>query len=258
MTKRGLLYVIFGLFFYLLFLIVEMPVSWFAWGLNRFTHGSIQLDPIAGSLWQGTGRLVYFYPPTVPHDLGNAEWRINPFWLFVGRVQMNWRSDVQDTHFNTTLRLGSGKVELIDTAASFPAQSVGMFYPPAGLISPQGQVRLHIKNLLLNGGGITGDGDIQWKNAGSALSTVQPLGDYRLEINGTGRTADLKLSTQRGALDLKGQGQWQFTTGRVLFNGTATPRERADELEPLLKFIGNDQGGGKRTLAIAGRLPFNL
>lgn len=256
MTKRGLLYAIFGLFFYLLFLIVELPASWFAWGLNRFTHGSIQLNPVAGSLWQGKGRLVYFYPPTVPHDLGNTEWHVNPLWLLAGHVQMNWRSNTEDTRLDTTIRLSSGKVALLDTEAAFPAQSVGTFYPPAALISPQGQVRLHIDKLTMDHNGMTGGGDIQWQAAGSSLTTVQPLGDYRLEITGAGKTANLKLSTLRGALDLTGQGQWQFTTGQIQFNGHATPHERTPELEPLLKLLGDDQGGGKRSLNIHGLLPF--
>ncbi|MHB8624349.1 MAG: type II secretion system protein N [Sulfuricaulis sp.] len=250
MNKRGLLYAIFGLVFYLFFLIIGLPASWFAWGLNHFTHGGMQLEPIAGSLWHGTGRLVYYYPPTVPHDLGNAEWHINPLWLFTGRVQMSWQSNAQDTRLDTTIRLGAGNVELLKTEAAFPAQSVGAFYPPAGLISPQGQVRVHINSLTLNREGVTGDGDIQWQDAGSALTTVQPLGDYRLEIVGAGRTANLKLSTLRGALQLTGQGQWQVTTGQIQFNGYAVAQERAPELEPLLTLLGPDQGNGQRRLTL--------
>lgn len=252
MKQRGLLYAIFGLVFYLLFLIVEMPASWFAWSLNHFTHGSIQLDPIAGGLWQGTGRLVYYYPPTMPHDLGNTEWHVNPLWLLAGRVQMNWLSNAQDTRLNTTIRLNSGKVELLDTEATFPAQSMGGVYPAVALISPQGQVRLHTNKLMLNQDGMTGDGDIQWLEAGSAVTTVQPLGDYRLEIVGAGKTANLKLSTLRGALELTGQGKWELTTGRIQFNGYATPHERTPELEPLLKLLGDDQGNGRRSLSTNG------
>jgi hypothetical protein len=255
MKKRGLLYAIFGLVFYLLFLIVEMPASWFAWGLNHFTHGSVHLDPISGSLWRGTGRLAYYYPPTVPHDLGNTEWHVNPLWLFAGRVQMNWLSSAQDTRLDTTIRLSSGKIELHDTEATFPAQSMAGVYPAVALISPQGQVRLHINKLTLNQDGVTGDSDIQWHNAGSSLTTVQPLGDYRLEIVGTGKTANLKLSTLRGALELTGQGQWQAMTGRIQFNGYAAPHERTPELESLLKLLGDDQGNGRRSLSTNSFFP---
>ncbi len=256
MKKRWLLYVIFGLVFYLLFLVIEMPASWFAWALNKFTQGTIRVEPITGSLWHGTGRLVIYFPQTTPHDLGTADWRINPFWLFAGRMQMNWQSNTQGSRINTTIRLSSGKVELLDTEASFPAQSVGGFYPAAALISPQGQVRLHIDKLTMDHNGMVGGGDILWHGAGSSLTAVQPLGDYHLQIAGAGKTADLRLSTQSGALELMGRGQWQLLNGQVQLIGSALPRDRAAELEPLLRLFGEDQGNGRRPLALNSRLPF--
>jgi len=255
MKKRWSLYVVFGVVFYLLFIIIEMPASWFAWGMYKYSRGSIRLDPIAGSLWHGNGRVVVYYPPTTPHDLGNVQWRINPLWLFAGKLQSNWRAESPEIHVNTTLRLGAGGVTLLDTDAALPAQAAAAFYPAASLISPQGQLRIQIPKLTLDRNGITGGGDIQWQNAGSSLTTVQPLGNYRLEIAATGKTAALKLSTLQGALDLSGQGQWQIQTGQILLTGNATPRERAGELEPLLQLIGADTGNGKRQLMISGRVP---
>ncbi len=255
MKKRWLLYVTFGFIFYLIFLIIQMPASWFAWALNYYSHNAIRLDPITGNLWGGTGKLVYYNPPNTPHDLGNAKWSINPFWLFAGRLQTTWQSNPQGALLNITLRLSPGKIELLDTEIAFPAQSTSTFYPPASLITPQGQVRLHSEKLSIANNEMTGTANIEWQAAESSLTPVQPLGDYRLEIIGLGKTANLKLSTLRGALELNGQGQWQFATGKISINGTANPRERADELEPLLRFLGEDQGGGKRSLTIDTSLP---
>jgi general secretion pathway protein N len=251
--KRMLLYAVFGLVFYLLFLIIEMPASWFAWGLNSFTHGTVRLDPIAGTMWHGTGKVVLYYPQNTPHDLGMTEWRLNPLWLVAGCLQSNWQNISPDAHINVTIRLSSGKVELIDTEASFQARSAGAFYPPAALISPLGEVKLHIGRIAMDNNGMEGDADIQWQGAGSSLTTVQPLGDYRLEITGAGKTANLKLSTVRGALELTGQGQWQTKTRQLQFNGFALPRERVSELDPLLKLLGNNQGDGKWALTIRTR-----
>jgi hypothetical protein len=249
-----LLYGVFGLVFYLLFLIVQMPASWFAWGLNRFTSGTVRLDPIAGSLWSGNGRIVIYYPQTTPHDLGTAEWNINPLWLFTGRIQMRWLVKAQETTIDTTVQFGSGQMQWIDTDATFPAQSVSTFYPPAALLSPKGQAQLHTARFSVGQKGIEGSGEIVWKNAGSSLSSVQPLGDYHLEVTGNGKAANLKLTTPRGALELNGQGKWQPQDGQLQLNGTAFPRERASELEPLLKLLGPDVGNGRRALALAMRL----
>ena len=254
MKKRMLMYVVFGLFFYLIFLIIQMPASWFAWGLNQYSHRAVRLDPIGGSLWSGNGRIVIYHPQTTPHDLGTAEWNINPLWLFTGRIQMHWLVKAQDTNIDATVQFGPGQTQWVDTDASFPAQSVSTFYPAATLILPKGLVRLHTARFSIGQKGIEGSGEIFWQNAGSSLSSVQPLGDYRLEIIGDGNAANLKLTTVSGPLALDGQGKWQLQDGQLQINGTAFARERASELDPLLKLLGPDQGNGRRALTLATRL----
>ena len=248
--KRWLLYSIFGLVFYLLFLIIEMPASWFAWGLNHYTQGTVRLDPIAGSLWGGNGRLVIYYPQTTPHDFGQTEWRINPLWLFAGRVQLSLQTNNQDRQIKTTLGLARNSFLLGDTKAEVPAAFVAQLYTPLSLISPQGKVRISTEGLTLSPDKVDGAATLEWLNASSSLSSVQPLGDYRLDITGAEKNANLKLSTVRGALELTGQGQWLAQTRQLQFNGFALPRERASDLDPLLKLLGNNRADGKWALTI--------
>ncbi len=253
--KRWLLYGIFGLVSYLLFLIIEMPAAWFAWGLNHYTQGTVRLDPMSGSLWSGNGRLVIYYPQTTPHDFGQTEWGINPLWLFAGRVQLSLQTNNQDRKIKTKLGLAHNSFLLKDTEAEFPAAFVAQLYTPLSLISPQGKVRISTEDMTLSPGKVDGVAALEWLNAGSSLSSVQPLGDYRLDITGIEKNANLKLTTLRGDLEFTGQGQWQLQTGQVQINGLATPRARAGELESFLNMIGSDQGSGKRTLNINTRLP---
>jgi general secretion pathway protein N len=252
---RWLLYVIFGLVFYLLFLIVEMPASWFAWGLNRYTQGTVRLDPTAGSLWSGKGRLVIYYPPTTPHEFGQTEWRINPLWLVAGRVQLTLQTSHGDRQIKTTLGVARNSFMLKDIEAEFPAAFAAQLYTPLSLISPQGKVRINAEDLTLSPDKIEGAAALEWLNAGSSLSSVQPLGDYRLEITGADKNASLKLATLRGDLEFTGQGLWQIHAGQAQISGSALPRARAGELESLLNMIGADQGNGRRTLSINARLP---
>jgi general secretion pathway protein N len=253
--KRVVLYVVFGLVFYLLFLIIEMPAAWLAWGLNQYSHGAVRLDPITGSLWHGKGRLVIYYPQTVPHDLGQTEWSINPFWLLTGRVQLTLQTNTPDRQTKTTLGIAKGSLSIKDTDATFPASFVGQLYPPATLIGPQGQVRLRTSGLVFGQQNLEGNATLEWQGAGSSLSNVQPLGDYHLDITGAGKAANFKLTTLRGALELTGQGSWQVANGQIQFSGSANPRERSEDLAPLLKLLGDDQGGGRRLLTLNGQLP---
>ena len=255
MKKRMLLYVVFGLVFYLLFLIIQIPASWFAWGVNYYSHNTVRLDPLSGSLWHGKGRLVIYYPQTAPHDFGNAEWRINPLWLITGRVQVELQADKQDMKVKTAFSLGKGTIALKDTDATFPAASISDLYQPAIMIGPQGQIRLTTSDLVFGRQNVEGSAALEWLAATSSLSSVQPLGDYRLDITGAGKTANLKLTTLRGDLELTGQGQWQMANGQIQFSGSATPHGRIVELDPLLKLFGKDQGGGRRLLTLNGQLP---
>lgn len=253
--NRWLLYTVFGLVFYLLFLIVQMPASWFAWGLQRYTQGTVRLDPIAGSLWSGTGRLVIHYPPTTPHDFGQAEWGINPLWLVTGRIQLSLQTNQADKKIRTTIGMARNSFLLKDTEADLPAAFVAQLYTPLSLITPQGKVRISTTGLTFAPEKLQGTATLEWLNAGSSLSSVQPLGDYRLEITGAEKNANLKLATLRGDLEFTGQGQWQLQSGMLQINGSAAPRGRAGELESLLAMLGPDQGGGRRALSINTRLP---
>ncbi|HEY5683588.1 MAG TPA: type II secretion system protein N [Sulfuricaulis sp.] len=253
--RRWLLYSIFGFIFYLLFLIIELPASWFAWGLNRYTQGSVQIDPFAGSLWNGKGRLIVYYPSTTPHDLGQAKWQINPFWLLTGLVQVTLQTNQQDKRITTTLQLTKASFKLLDTDIEFPAAFLGQLHAPLSLISPQGSIKINTTGLLVAAGTMRGAAMLEWLNAGSGLSSVQPLGDFRLDITAVDKIANLKLTTLRGDLELTGQGQWQLRTGQLQISGFALPRARVGELESLLRMLGHDEGGGKRTLNINTRLP---
>lgn len=243
--KRWLIYIVLGLFFYCIFLVAGLPASWFAWGLNRYAQGKLQLDPVAGTLWSGNGRLIVYYPQSTPHDFGKIEWRVNPVWLLSGQVNLRLRAKSSDRQVDGVLRFGGDFIQVLDAEISLPATTVSALYAPVGLISPQGQVSLRTERLRI-GDDLNGTAEIQWRNASSALSSVQPLGTYRLHINGAGETAALQLDTVQGVLELTGKGMWHAKTGQLQLNGAALPRERAGELESLLKLMGNDQGGGRR------------
>jgi general secretion pathway protein N len=74
----------------------------------------------------------------------------------------------------------------------------------------------------------------------TALSTLKPLGSYRLTMEG-GTRPTLLLATQEGSLELSGSGQWN---GRALrFDGEARAAPgREDALSNLLNIIGRRDG----------------
>ncbi|MDO8704130.1 MAG: type II secretion system protein N, partial [Sulfuricaulis sp.] len=227
MKKPWLIYLTVGFGFYLVFLVVYVPADWLAWGLSRTTKGIVRIDQPTGSVWSGAGKLMVYYPQTTPNDFGQAQWSINPFWLVTGQLQIHVESATKDAKMQGTLRIGRNHVLFSDLSLSLPAERVGALYSPLALANPQGQFSLRARDLNITASAVEGGAEFLWQNAGSSLSPVNPLGEYKLEMTGQNKTANLKLTTVRGDLDLTGQGKWLILeNGLIQFNGTATPRGR--------------------------------
>jgi general secretion pathway protein N len=74
----------------------------------------------------------------------------------------------------------------------------------------------------------------------SRLSTLKPMGSYRITLAG-GNTTTLEVSTIEGSLQMAGTGQW--VGSRLRFNGTASAApEREAALSNLLSILGRRDG----------------
>lgn len=78
------------------------------------------------------------------------------------------------------------------------------------------------------------------RHMSSRLSTLQPLGSYRMTLTG-GDSPSLDLSTLEGALRLAGKGQWVGSRLRFSGEASAAPGMEA-QLANLLNIIGRRQG----------------
>ena len=93
----------------------------------------------------------------------------------------------------------------------------------------------------------SGRAELLLEAASSRLSTQDPLGSYKLSIDGqreAGGSAALNLATLQGPLLLSGQGQWGGASGAALrFRGEARAEPGAESaLNNLLNVIGRRQG----------------
>jgi general secretion pathway protein N len=74
----------------------------------------------------------------------------------------------------------------------------------------------------------------------SRLSTLKPMGSYRLSVQG-GSGVAFTLETLEGSLQLTGSGQW--VGDRLRFEGVASaPPERRVALANLLNILGQRDG----------------
>jgi general secretion pathway protein N len=141
-------------------------------------------------------------------------------------------------------RWSGAQVALSDSHTQWPAQWLSGLGTPWNTIAAQGQLALSTQALTLTvaSGRLQVDGSAQLDalELSSRLSTLRPMGSYRLTLSG-GATPALQLSTLSGALQLSGQGQW--VGGRLRFEGEATSAPESQvALSNLLNIIGRRQG----------------
>lgn len=257
MSKRQwLTYLGIGILFYSIFLTTTFPASWLAWGLNKFDNGVVSLKQPEGSIWHGKADLIVRYPHNSLIPLGRTEWRINPFWLMIGKLSIGFQAIEDEIQASGTVQATFSSIQLHNTKLLIPAPAIAKIYAPAEIISPKGTISITTDAVKYDKEGLHGESKLTWLQAGSDMTSVQPLGDYELLLTANGATTDIKLVTLKGDLELSGKGSWQTTgNGQINFNGTARPRGKAAELEAILSLLGRDMGGGRRLLKLNTKMP---
>jgi len=232
----------FGLGIYLLALLVTAPATWADAMLQNVSSGRLQLADARGSLWSGSGQLLV---RDVAGHIGVARpvaWRLRPAALLRAR----WVCDVDfgapSRSFPVTLSWS--RIELAHADIALPAVTLGYVAPKLASLELIGDVQLQIADLVIGRHSLRGDATLQWRDAGSALSPVSPLGDYQLRLAGAGNGGRVTLTTLKGPLQLHGRGSWaEGSTPAFAVNAIVSPEYR-QRLEPFLRLIAVKQVDG--------------
>lgn len=236
-------------------LVLFAPASWLARALASATGEHLLIVDTRGSVWNGSGVLV------LAGGAGSRDAAALP-----GRLR--WKMGVkgfglqlaaqQDCCINGDLLVGIkpgfGRLELsIDTRADWlarlPAGLLAGLGTPWNTLQLGGSLRLSARELKLESvqGRWRQFGDLQLDllNLSSRVSTVAPLGSYRLSITadpGNAGVSNVRLQTLEGALQLSGAGTLSGG-GKSRFVGEASAAPgREEALDNLLNIIGRRQG----------------
>ncbi len=231
--------------------LIWAPARWLAWAIERSTQGQVQLDKPRGTVWQGSGQITLSGgagsrdAQTLP---GRLHWRILPAGL-------HWGLQVQADccmvkPAQATLQAGWSRlrVQLDDHQSRWPAAWLSGLGAPWNTLQTEGLLQLRTESLQLQWTAgrlhMQGMAELQAQGLSSRLSTLKPMGSYRVQLRGTPEgtaTPELQLSTLQGPLQLQGQGQW--IGSRLRFSGEARADEGAEAaLSNLLNIIGRRQG----------------
>lgn len=248
-------YIVLGAVLYFVFLVAAAPATLFTEAAASFSD-SVWFNQTRGTLWHGSGQLHAGTPATGVRDLGRLRWSVNPLWLIVGRVQLGVQLDGGSVRGVAQIGVSRRRIALDGLDASLPAGLVSLVYGPAAFFEPTGTIDVRAPNVELTASGLTANIEAQWRGAGGRFTGAASLGDYRIAITGNGPKAAIRLSTLRGNLDLNGQGTWNVAgDGAIQFSGSAQPHGDTEHLEPLLRALGRDLGGGRRQIRFDARIP---
>lgn len=231
----------------LLALVLFAPARWLAAGVDRASAGQVLLVDPRGTVWDGSARLL-LAGGADSNDVaalpGRIDWRIRPAW---GGINTQLNTDcctAQPLAVRGRLRWGGGTLLVADGRSQWPAAVLAGLGTPWNTLQIDGDLLLATQGLSVEWieGRLTvaGRAELTASRVSSRLSTLRPMGSYRITLNG-GSPSTLQLDTLEGALQLAGSGQW--VGSRLRFTGTASAApDREAALSNLLNIIGRRSG----------------
>lgn len=236
-------------------LVTQAPAYWLAQWVALASDQRMLLQEPQGTVWNGSAQWVLNEGPRnkdvattslptrvtwqlAPHlDLSAQRWGVSAWVASACCTPEPLRMDFSP--------LWQGvRVQVNDHTSQWPAAWLEGLGAPWNTVQPEGVIQLQTTQLVWEQRGdatrLFGQGELQLRQLATRLSTLKPLGNYRVRVLG-GDTIALTLDTLEGSLQLQGTGQWQ--QGRLQFNGEATAAPDAqDALSNLLNVLGQRQG----------------
>ena len=244
LRRTGVRFALLGAGAYLVFLIASLPAAWLGVALERSSAGALAIGDPRGTVWKGQGALAVRSGGSF-RSIADIEWRCNPLSVFAGRLGIALSGAAPGASLRANVSLGLRSVRLQNVEASAPAALLGPAVPAAALAKPEGRLRVLADSLEIGPASVQGAATVEWAEAGAM--GVARLGDYRLQITGSGEQAAIKLATLRGDLRVSGDGEWRASQPKVVqMRGVAEISPDRKDLEPLLQLLAGEGSGPSR------------
>ena len=231
------------------------PARWLGSAVAQISGQRLQLQDARGTVWSGSARWV------LTGGAGSRDasalpdrWHWRWHWQGLGpglslsspcctSTPLRWQIQRQDGHWQLALQ---------DQQSRWPLAVLSGLGAPWNTLQVQGQLVWQSTGLRLRwtdqGLLWLGQNSLQIDGLSSRLSTLQPMGSYRITLQSPpegSRQPALTLETLSGPLQLSGRGQW--TGQRLRFEGEARAEAGyEDALSNLLNIIGRRDGARSR------------
>lgn len=231
----------------LLSVLLFAPARWVAAAVRQASGGQVLLENARGTVWSGSAQLTLtggagsVDVATLPSRLG---WALRPGLTgFAVRLEASCCL-AQPWALRLEPRWSGLHLNVSDSPSTWPAQMLAGLGTPFNTVAPQGQLALTTQGLTLNWAAgrvqMTGLAQLDVQDLSSRLSTLRPMGSYRVTLSG-GAAPELLLATLQGGLQLSGRGQWLGGKFRFVGEASSAPEHQL-ALSNLLNIIGRRDG----------------
>lgn len=236
-------FVLFTIAFFIT-LIVTAPATMLGRIVEVGSNGQFALANASGTLWQGSAT------PVIRQRAGNLlaleklHWDIAWLPLFTGKIITRLRWDNVEQALPMVATISLTQIELRNAILPLQAAILGELTPMLQPVQLSGKMQIKSDLITFSKTGINGNAIADWTNAGSVLSSVNPLGNYRINLAGAGERLDVTLITTSGVLLLEGKGSFTRNQG-LKFQATArATAESKGSLDELLNNFGPESAPG--------------
>jgi general secretion pathway protein N len=223
------------------------PAIWIQHAAFAATDGRLVLRESQGTLWHGSAQ-VGVAGGAGSSDAARLPGRVQwDFHLGLNGLQLALHADCctpQTQQLTLTVGVRSWRLQLAPGESTWPAAVLAGLGTPWNTVKLQGPLVFKTPGLSLVSAvdrvQVEGSISLEMPSLVSSMSTLRPLGSYRLLLQG-GEQPSLDLRTVEGSLQLKGTGSW--TAAHLRFVGEArADSEHEAELSNLLNIMGQRDG----------------
>ncbi len=223
------------------------PARWVAQAVRDASRGHVVLNEPLGTVWNGSAQVLLTGGAGSNDAIAlpqRVRWTLRPgITGAAGTVQAECCMALP-LPLAARWRFGGASLQMGDGTLRWPAALLAGLGTPWNTLQLDGDLQLTTRGLSVEWAErrllVSGQADLVAQNLSSRLSTLRPMGSYRINLQG-GATPTLRLDTIEGGLRLSGSGQW--VGQRLHFAGEATAApEREAALSNLLNIIGRRNG----------------
>ena len=229
------------------------PAHWFTRPLEQLVQQRLLLSQTRGTLWSGSAQLALSAGPGSQQSVllpGRLTWSVQPqVWPAPGltiRLTMPCCTPTP-LQLQTEINWSGIALRVQDHQSEWPASALSGLGTPWNTLQAQGRLHLETRRLEMRWAEhrlqVAGEASLSLLDLSSRLSTLRPMGSYRLQLHGNTAQAPMQvqLDTLEGRLQLQGKGQWSGERWRFEGEASAAPEHEA-ALSNLLNVLGQRRG----------------